>query len=556
MQVDTVSDHPDSVACSGLSLGTGRSNRSMVESGTPGTSDKSFTVKTEAIKVHAMFETNIVAPNQPWWPAGTWTFRFNVTGHAGLSARIRRVFICRVNSSGVNLATVGSKNVTIACSFGVKTVTVTGVETNGDADDRIYVVVGFDRIGGGNVVVKFRPNQNLDTPLTNDVKPMDAGSDTVQPAVGMGLPVTPADAATDFPVPQVNVTVPVAPMDAGTDVPTVDVEQGQFRSVPPMDAGTDFPAPGTAFDQFVSVSPMDAGTDTVQPVVDEAAGCYEALTAKVQDRFKTQIATPRSLQSQYDNVAEKFTGMWARVRVRHGETELIEQGVTLLYRKRGEMHVTVFAPLNEGVGDAMDHVDAIRAAFTSKNVDGVRYGDGGPDECPWIDSMGRIRIPGQGAFWRIDVHCPFFSDDTDAHLPHVGPQVRPNYGTVEETVQTRFRTEISDVFSIPTVFDNVDEPEVPGGGQWIRFSVRLGRALRVERPSLLRTPGVAFAQVFVPYDEGEQPALALADKIVGRFRSVVDQGVVFLTPTLSSVGRQGPWWQLNVQLPFEVDEAA
>jgi len=164
-QTNSLTDHLNNVAGSGLLPGGQTENMMLVEGGTPGSVDLFFVVNTEAIRAHVFMETALNEPNEPLWQAGTWTMRFNVRGTVGNNARIRTCGIYRVDSVGVNKGLVaGTSDLNIACSFGLKTWSMSGVESNGLATDRIQVVIGLNRTVG-SVTVRIRPNQEVNTPI-------------------------------------------------------------------------------------------------------------------------------------------------------------------------------------------------------------------------------------------------------------------------------------------------------------------------------------------------------------------------------------------------------
>lgn len=101
------------------------------------------------------------------WGAGTWTIRLNVTtGNNNL--QIQNIYVCRVNSSGVNQATIGSltsQNVT--ASAGVKTFNVTGAAQTPSAGDQVRIVLTVQNSSGVmNQSFSWTANQVIDTPFS------------------------------------------------------------------------------------------------------------------------------------------------------------------------------------------------------------------------------------------------------------------------------------------------------------------------------------------------------------------------------------------------------
>ena len=60
--------------------------------------------------------------------------------------------------------------------------------------------------------------------------------------------------------------------------------------------------------------------------------------------------------------------------------------------------------------------------------------------------------------------------------------------------------------------------------------------------------------IFTPLGMGTASALNLADDIIGKFRSLTDNGVVYETPYLLTVGNRGQWWQTNCNIRFRLEE--
>lgn len=68
-----------------------------------------------------------------------------------------------------------------------------------------------------------------------------------------------------------------------------------------------------------------------------------------------------------------------------------------------------------------------------------------------------------------------------------------------------------------------------------------------------RTTGVVFANVYIPLGLGSARALEIADKILGRYRDVMRDGVYFETASVGSGRREAGLWKIPVQCPFYAD---
>jgi hypothetical protein len=103
------------------------------------------------------------------------------------------------------------------------------------------------------------------------------------------------------------------------------------------------------------------------------------------------------------------------------------------------------------------------------------------------------------------------------------------------------------------------EPTV-SGSRWCRFSVLPGETdAREIGCSTVRATGIALASVFVQVELGDKLALEAADSIVAAFRLVTYSNagttVVFQSPSVTNVGRDGAWFQINISIPWYSDNA-
>lgn len=129
-----------------------------------------------------------------------------------------------------------------------------------------------------------------------------------------------------------------------------------------------------------------------------------------------------------------------------------------------------------------------------------------------------------------------------------------DYETMANTIRSRFKTELADIESWTTQYDN-QELTPPEDELWVRWSVLFGSTLQRElghAPSFQIT-GIAVAQIFVPIHQGDKDGLAAATKIANKFRRVTVSGITFNSPEVIPIGRDEKWWQINVNCPFESD---
>ena len=131
---------------------------------------------------------------------------------------------------------------------------------------------------------------------------------------------------------------------------------------------------------------------------------WSAMANTIRSRFKTQIATPESLITQYDNhsLDNPDNEIWCRLTIKSGETTQESIGSPSSNRDRtdGVMIAQLFAPIGNGDGDLRELAETIRAAFKRVTESGVTF------RTPKIKEIGRV-----GKEWQINVDCPFYADD-------------------------------------------------------------------------------------------------------------------------------------------------
>lgn len=163
-QTDTTFTNGNSAACSGKAKDPTAIQKTATVGGTLGSTPATATADANN-KWAVQFKC--VVPAGATWNAGTWTWRINVT-NANTNITLTDVFICRVNSSNVSQATIGS-NSSLAVDFGttgVKSGTITGLVQTPAVGDYVNIVFVFDKAGMGNESFDITPNQVIDSPIT------------------------------------------------------------------------------------------------------------------------------------------------------------------------------------------------------------------------------------------------------------------------------------------------------------------------------------------------------------------------------------------------------
>lgn len=143
-----------------------------------------------------------------------------------------------------------------------------------------------------------------------------------------------------------------------------------------------------------------------------------------------------------------------------------------------------------------------------------------------------------------------------------------SFETMANTARTRFVDEVETPLSIYVHYDNapitdgagnVLSPEPEVGAKWIKYQFLPGDTDHIQNggpTQTYRTVGIIKAIVFTFLEEGDQPGLELADDVVEKFRSVSVDNMTFRSPNVVPVGRAGPWWRTDVDIPFLADVQA
>ena len=133
-----------------------------------------------------------------------------------------------------------------------------------------------------------------------------------------------------------------------------------------------------------------------------------------------------------------------------------------------------------------------------------------------------------------------------------------SHETLANTIRSRFKTQVADVESLPTQYDNapLDKPE---NAEWARITIKESESNQTSiggSTNQHRTVGVLIVQLFAPWGQGDKEARRLADVVKAAFLAITVSGVRFRTPSVIPVGRTGDEWQINVSCPFEKDDIA
>ncbi|MGI9585006.1 MAG: hypothetical protein ACR2N7_05390, partial [Acidimicrobiia bacterium] len=107
------------------------------------------------------------APGLEDWASGTWTIRIEVNNATNTAATLESCYICRMDGNST-VSTVGSQTGQAkSCTNGVKTWTISGAASSGDATDTFWVLISAK---GANTTwnsIQLATGTVFDTPLVD-----------------------------------------------------------------------------------------------------------------------------------------------------------------------------------------------------------------------------------------------------------------------------------------------------------------------------------------------------------------------------------------------------
>ena len=165
------------VFCSGRT-NNGSYARECTIGGTAGTTSNLDSLGS-AVTLVVMERFKLVVPDGISWLAGTWTWRYEVSG-ANMNISLEEVHICRVNSSNVNQQTIGSAT-GLGVGFGATGVlsgNITGVASTPAVGDYVAIVLVFTNGAMSFQSWSFKPSQIITSPYdtpTRTPRPISIG---------------------------------------------------------------------------------------------------------------------------------------------------------------------------------------------------------------------------------------------------------------------------------------------------------------------------------------------------------------------------------------------
>ena len=130
---------------------------------------------------------------------------------------------------------------------------------------------------------------------------------------------------------------------------------------------------------------------------------WSAQAAAIRSRFAAQVATPQSLDTVYDNEADRdeHSSPWCRFSVRPGDRFYAEMPGRS--RTPGVAIAAVFITVGESAATAHTLADTIAASFERVTAGGIVY------HTPRVVEVGHT---GKQRWYQVNVEIPFHADDT------------------------------------------------------------------------------------------------------------------------------------------------
>jgi hypothetical protein len=129
----------------------------------------------------------------------------------------------------------------------------------------------------------------------------------------------------------------------------------------------------------------------------------ETVANTIRTRWYTNIESGESIPTVYDNAPaddQSDSSTWARVRILWGETLMPALGQQKTFRTVGRLLAQLYVPVENGDKAALELADSIRADFRAVTDTGVTF------KSPSVSAVGR-----EDNWWRVDVSCPFYTDE-------------------------------------------------------------------------------------------------------------------------------------------------
>lgn len=232
------------------------------------------------------------------------------------------------------------------------------------------------------------------------------------------------------------------------------------------------------------------------------------------------------------------TRPWARSSIESLESRLIGWNSDgLLLRYVGKLLVELRAPVDSGEASVISMYDTLRA-LSQVTLNGIIH-----------RSWTMITKRRTESEWIIEASLEIQTDHAELQIPRTPG--RPNTAEASSAMRTRFRDLVATPLGMQLLSDN--QPLTTDlQSFWSRLSWKITDSQRVDQVTE-RNRGVIEGRLFCRVDSGDSQLLDAAQAFFDNMKLTTVAGVTLASPTITTVGRRGTWWQLNVSCPFFYD---
>ena len=140
-----------------------------------------------------------------------------------------------------------------------------------------------------------------------------------------------------------------------------------------------------------------------------------------------------------------------------------------------------------------------------------------------------------------------------------------SFHTTADTIRVRLQAQWDTLRGDPTdcpiawqnvVFDPQSDFDPASHVGWVRSSVLWGQARQASISGTnlrWRRPGIVMCQIFTPQGTDDEVALQLADNVSTALQGVTVSGVVLQATSITIVGADDAFYQVNAQTRFRYD---
>ena len=127
------------------------------------------------------------------------------------------------------------------------------------------------------------------------------------------------------------------------------------------------------------------------------------------------------------------------------------------------------------------------------------------------------------------------------------------FSEIRAAIESRMAT----ITGLPVAWDNLAISSGVATAQqdkapWCRLTIQDGSSEFATHDTLTRRGGVVFVQVFTDERTGTATARQKADDVAALLQGYTTAGLRLRAASVARVGPEDGWYQINVQVPFEV----